>query len=160
MRTHTAGYCLTLLTLVAVLAVHSSAASISPDSFTTQTSGVSSSPQPDCEALTRGPLPAWPDSVESSKRLTDCGYSISGKGDYRRAEVVFEAALEMATRRGDRASRAVALAGLGRTLGTLGRAERAEPMLLESLQISEALDDKDGMAEAASQLGVRPATVG
>ena len=80
MRTHTAGYCLTLLTLVAVLAVHSSAASISPDSFTTQTSGVSSSPQPDCEALTRGPLPAWPDSVESSKRLTDCGYSISGKG--------------------------------------------------------------------------------
>ena len=67
--------------------------------------------------------------------------------------MVFEAALEMATRRGDRASRAVALAGLGRTLGTLGRAERAEPMLLESLQISEALDDKDGMAEAASQLG-------
>ena len=66
---------------------------------------------------------------------------------------MFEAALEMATRRADRASRAVALAGLGLTLGTLGHAERAEPMLLESLKISEELDDKDGMAEASSQLG-------
>jgi CHAT domain-containing protein/Tfp pilus assembly protein PilF len=148
MRIKTGGYCLTLLTLASVFAARPSAASISPVSFAAQTS-----PLPDCDALKRDPLPAWPDSAESSKRLTDCGYVLSNKGDYRRAEVVFEAALEMATRRADRAARAVALAGLGLTLGTLGHADRAEPMLLESLKISEELDDKDGMAEASSQLG-------
>jgi len=103
--------------------------------------------------LNHDPLPIWADSAESSKQLTDCGYLLSNKGDYRRAEVVFEAALEMATRRSDRASRAVALAGLGLTLGTLGHADRAEPMLLESFKISEELHDDDGMAEASSQLG-------
>ena len=110
-------------------------------------------PPSDCAPLERDPLPALPDSPESSKRLTTCGYVFSNQGNYRRAEALFTRALDMATRRNDPASRAEALAGLGRTLGTLGEAARAEPMLLESLKISEALHDSDGMAEAASQLG-------
>jgi CHAT domain-containing protein len=59
----------------------------------------------------------------------------------------------MSTRRADPASRAIALAGLGLTLGTLGQADHAEKALTESLQISEELHDSDGMAEASSQLG-------
>jgi len=107
----------------------------------------------DCEALKHDPLPPIADSPESSKRLTDCAYLLTNQGDYKRAEVLFDAALAMATRRSDPASRAMALAGLGLTLGTLGQADRAERMLVESLQISEELHDSDGMAEASSQLG-------
>ncbi|MCU1382463.1 MAG: Tetratricopeptide 2 repeat protein [Acidobacteria bacterium] len=148
MRRNIRRYCLSLLVVIAVCAAGPSSAAESLDAFPAQTT-----PPPDCDPLTRDPLPAWPDSADSSKRLTDCAYLFSNKSDYRRAELLFESALEMATRRGDRAARATALAGLGLTRGTLGHADEAEPMLLESLNISEQLDDKDGMAEASSQLG-------
>ena len=107
----------------------------------------------DCEELKHDPLPRWADSAESSKRMTDCGYAFTHDGDYARAEVVFAAALDMAKRRADRSSEAVALDGYGLTLGTLGQLDRAEPLLQESFRISEELGDNDGMAEASSQLG-------
>ena len=147
MRIRVQRYCLGLLTLLLVFAPRAAPASDPVAAFD------QADPPPDCESLTRDPLPIWPSSAESSKRLADCGYVFSNKGDYQRAERVFEAALAMATGRADPASRAMALAGLGLTLGTLGHADRAEPMLLESFSISEGLDDKDGMAEASSQLG-------
>lgn len=111
------------------------------------------SAQPDCAALAHDPLPELAPSAESSKRLTDCAYDLTHQGDYRRAQMLFEKALEMSALRADPASRAVALAGLGLTLGTLGQADRAEKALTESLQISDELHDSDGMAEASSQLG-------
>lgn len=135
MRTKNQGYCLALLAFIGAVTVRPCSA------------------QPDCEALKHDPLPALADSADSAKRLTDCGYLLTNQGDYRRAEVLFETALDMATRRSDPASRAVALAGLGLTLGTLGQADRAEKALVESLTISEELHDNDGMAEASSQLG-------
>ena len=135
MRTKHRGYCLSLLACLGAFAARPCSA------------------QPDCEALKHDPLPALADSAASSKHLTDCAYLLSNQGDYRRAEVLFQTALDMAARRADPASRAVALAGLGLTLGTLGHADRAEPMLVESLTISEELHDSDGMAEASSQLG-------
>ena len=112
-----------------------------------------SSAEPDCAPLNRDPLPVLVDSAESSKRLTDCAYLLTHTGDYRHAQTLFETALAMADRRVDPASRAIALAGLGMTLGTLGEADRAEKVLTESLTISEELHDHDGVAEAASQLG-------
>ena len=69
----------------------------------------------DCDALKHDPLPVLDrlgGELEAADRLRICAHP---RGDYRRARVVFEAALEMATRRSDRASRAVALAGLGLT---------------------------------------------
>jgi CHAT domain-containing protein len=110
-------------------------------------------PAPDCAPLKKGPLPLWPDSPETSKRLTDCGYALAREGDYQRASLVFETALAMARRRADRISEAIALDGSGSSLGRLGHADLAEPRLLESFRISEALQDRDGMAEASSQLG-------
>ena len=127
---------------------HASKTAPPPASSAAQTSAPA-----DCEALKHDPLPPLADSPESSKRLTDCAYLLTNQGNYKRAEVLFDAALGMATRRSDPASRAMALAGLGLTLGTLGQADRAEPMLLESFKISEELHDSDGMAEASSQLG-------
>ena len=112
-----------------------------------------SSAQDDCAPFAKDPLPALSDSAESSKRLTDCAYLLTNRGDYQRAQTLFEAALAMSARRADLPSRAIALAGLGLTLGTLGQADRAEKMLTESFQISEELRDSDGMAEASSQLG-------
>lgn len=44
-----------------------------------------------CDELTHDPLPASPDSPETSKRLTDCGYALTHDGDYRRAATVFAA---------------------------------------------------------------------
>ena len=112
-----------------------------------------SSAQDDCAPFAKDPLPALSDSADSSKRLTDCAYLLTNRGDYQRAQTLFEAALAMSARRADPPSRAIALAGLGLTLGTLGQADRAEKMLTESFQISEELRDSDGMAEASSQLG-------
>ena len=80
--------------------------------------------QPDataaCDELKHDPLPAWADSPENSKRLTDCGYAIAHLGEYARAQQVFAAALEMAKRRSDRSAQAIALDGDGLTLGTPG----------------------------------------
>lgn len=147
MRTSLRGHCLAFLTLAGILAARPSSAAAFP-AFAPQTSE-----QADCEALKHDPLPPLADSPESSKRLTDCGYLLTHQGDYKRAQALFDAALAMATRRADPASRAMALAGLGLTLGTLGHADQAEPMLTESFRISEDLHDSDGMAEASSQLG-------
>jgi CHAT domain-containing protein/tetratricopeptide (TPR) repeat protein len=118
------------------------------------------SAQPDCTVFARDPLPDLAPSADNSKRLTDCAYLLTNKGDYRRAQTLFEKALDLSARRADPASRAVALAGLGLTLGTLGQADRAEKALSESLQISEELGDSDGMAEASSQLGHLRSQVG
>jgi CHAT domain-containing protein len=107
----------------------------------------------DCEPLKRGPLPQWPDSAETSKRLADCGYALTHEGDYARAQVIFLAALDMARRRSDAFAEAMALDGYGITLGTLGQTDKAETALQQSYDISERIGDKDGMAEACSQLG-------
>jgi CHAT domain-containing protein/tetratricopeptide (TPR) repeat protein len=109
--------------------------------------------QTDCEPFRKGPLPVLADSLESSRRLADCGYALMHEGDYARAQVLFVAALDMATRRSDRFAEAMALDGYGITLATLGQLEKAETMLQRSLVISEEIGDKDGMAEASSQLG-------
>jgi CHAT domain-containing protein/Tfp pilus assembly protein PilF len=135
MRTKNLRYCLRLLALACVCSARPCFA------------------QTDCAALKQDRLPVLADSAESSKLLTDCAYLFSNQGDYRRAGSLFQTALEMAVRRADPASRAMALAGLGLTMGTLGQADRAETMLVESLKISEELHDSDGMAEASSQLG-------
>jgi CHAT domain-containing protein/lipopolysaccharide biosynthesis regulator YciM len=142
MRTKTQGSCLALVAFICFLAARPCAA------------------QPDCTALNHDPLPVLTDSAESAKRLTDCAYLLTNRGDYRRAQTLFEKALEMSARRADPASRAIALAGMGLTLGTLGEADRAEKMLVESFQISEELNDRDGMAEASSQLGHLRSQVG
>lgn len=110
-------------------------------------------PPASCDEVKHDPLPAWPDSAETSKRLTDCGYALTHDGDYARAATVFAAALDMARRRADRAAEAVALDGYGLSLGTLGQLDKAETLLKQSFIISEELADKDGMAEASSQLG-------
>ncbi|MEO8520237.1 MAG: CHAT domain-containing tetratricopeptide repeat protein [Acidobacteriota bacterium] len=110
-------------------------------------------PPAGCDELKHDPLPAWPDSAETSKRLTDCGYALTHDGDYARAATVFAAALDMARRRADRSAEAVALDGYGLSLGTLGQLDKAETLLKQSFTISEELADKDGMAEASSQLG-------
>jgi CHAT domain-containing protein/tetratricopeptide (TPR) repeat protein len=108
---------------------------------------------PACDDLRRDPLPVLTDSEENSTRLSACGYALTHEGAYQRAARVFAAALDMARRRADRSAIARALDGYGLTLGTLGDANRAEPLLQESLTISAELDDQDGMAEASSQLG-------
>lgn len=107
----------------------------------------------DCKSLSDDATPPLPDSAESSKRLIDCGYELSGQSDHLRAQRIFEQAMTMAKRRSDRSSLAAALNGYGGVLTAVGQANRAEPMLLESLQISEEIGDKDGMAEASSSLG-------
>jgi len=150
----TCGFRLALLTLLGVLAARTgdAGAGTLADALSRGEPG-QAAPPPDCTPLEHDPLPALDDSPETTKRLTTCGYLLTNRGDYRRASVLFDTALAMATRRADPASRAVALAGLGLSLGTLGQAERAEKMLTESFEISEELQDADGMAEASSQIG-------
>ena len=106
-----------------------------------------------CDELKHDPLPVWTDSPDHSKRLNDCGYEFRHDGDYARAERVFAAALDMAKRRSDWSARAIALDGYGSTLVTLGQPDRAEPLLQDSFAISEELGDRDGMADASTQLG-------
>src|SRR3954470_21968425 len=101
MRIKTRAYCLSLLTIFCLLAARPCSA------------------QPDCTAFTHDPLPDLADSAESSKQLTDCAYLFTNRGDYHRAQTLFDKALEMSARRADPRSRATALAGLGLTLGTL-----------------------------------------
>ena len=106
-----------------------------------------------CDELKRDPQPAWAHEPDSLKPLTDCGYTLNADGEYATAQRVFALALELARQRKDRRFEAIALDGDGLTLGRLGQIDRAEPLLQDSLRISEELDDKDGMAEACSQLG-------
>ena len=106
-----------------------------------------------CDELKHDPLPAWTDSPDHSKRLTDCGYEFRHDGDYARAERVFAAALGMAKRQADRSAEATALDGYGATLVTLGQPDRAEPLLQEGFAISEELGDRTVMAEVSTQLG-------
>src|SRR4051812_22077750 len=101
MRIKRRGYWLSLVTVVCLLAARPCTA------------------QPDCAAFAHDPLPDLAPSAENSKRLTDCAYLLTNRGDYRRAQTLFEKALDMSGVRADPASRAIALAGLGLTLGTL-----------------------------------------
>ena len=111
------------------------------------------SPKPDCKRLSTDSVAALPDSAESSKRLVDCGKELSDQNDYAGSRRVFERAIEMAKRRGDRRSLASALYGYGGVLIAVGEGDRAEPLLVENGRISEEIGDKNGMAEASSALG-------
>jgi len=103
----------------------------------------------DCGSVDR----TGPGSAEISKRLVECGYELTGKADYRGAQQVFEDAVAMARRRSDPAALAEALGGAGQTSRALGDVARAESLLLESLQVSETIGDRNQMAGALSQLG-------
>src|SRR3954447_21893347 len=111
MRTRTQASWLPLLTVVCLFAARPCSA------------------QPDCTAFAHDPLPDLAPSAGNSKRLTDCAYLLTNQGDYRRAQTLFEKALQMSALRADPPSRAIALAGLGLTLGTLGQPEQAEKAL-------------------------------
>jgi CHAT domain-containing protein/tetratricopeptide (TPR) repeat protein len=111
------------------------------------------SAEPGCAFAGRDSEPPAPDSAAMLKRLVDCGYELSGRSDHAGARQVFERAIEMAKRRADRGSLAEALNGYGDVLFTVGEADRAEPLLIESVRLSEEIGDKKGMAEASSTLG-------
>ena len=106
-----------------------------------------------CKLLSGDSVAALPDSAESSKRLVDCGKELSDQNDYAGSRRVFERAIEMAKRRGDRSSLASALYGYAGVLIAVGEGDRAEPLLVENGRISEEIGDKNGMAEASSALG-------
>src|SRR5882672_3957580 len=86
----------------------------------------------DCTRLGRDSAPPLPDSAENSKRLVDCGFKLSDQDDFTGSQQVFTRAVEMAKRRGDRASLASALYGYGGVLIAVGEGDRAEPLLVEN----------------------------
>ena len=118
-----------------------------------QSSATSVTPTPDCKRVNSVPVAMLPDSAESSTLLVDCGKELADQNDYAGSRRVFERAIEMARRRGDRRSLASALYGYGGVLIAVGDGDRAEPLLVENGRISEEIGDKNGMAEASSALG-------
>src|ERR1700704_5477103 len=107
-----------------------------------QAAAAAAPPESGCKLLSSESAPALPESDAASKRLVDCGYELAGQNDYADAGRVFEQAIEMTKRRGDRRSLAAALNGYGGVLFTLGDADRAEPLLVESARLSEEIGDK------------------
>ena len=107
----------------------------------------------ECVVLASDGAAAEPDSAALIGRLIDCGHELNATSDSPRAQVVFDRASQMATRLADRKGLAAAIGGSGMVFRARGQGDRAEPLLRQSLAISEEIGDQGGMAFAFSQLG-------
>jgi CHAT domain-containing protein/tetratricopeptide (TPR) repeat protein len=121
-----------------------------------QTAPAGATPASACVTLSQHLPAVAPDDVAGSlKALVDCGYELKGQSALAGAGRLFARAIDIARSHPDakRDLLAASLNGYGYTLFASGQAERAEPFLTESAQISEAIGDKNGMAEAANYFG-------
>jgi predicted ATPase/transcriptional regulator with XRE-family HTH domain/uncharacterized protein HemY len=94
------------------------------------------------------------DDAARSKALYGAGSLATEQGDYARAAVVLEAALEVARAGGDRSVAALALTDLGSIARQQGAYDRASQFHEEALALRRDIGDRRGIAVSLGNLGL------